>query len=52
MNEMDLANPDYFPKYLVVRKPYTANRHFNEWQGFIKEVKKEIHHSILKVHNE
>jgi hypothetical protein len=50
MNYDELNSKEYFPKYLIIRKPITSDSEKvdgKEWQGFTKDLKvtfsKQIH---------
>lgn len=40
--EKELQNPIFFPRYLVLRTSASSDGESEEWQGFIKDIKKEI----------
>ncbi|CDW71819.1 wd-40 repeat protein [Stylonychia lemnae] len=48
-NEADLARTDYFPNFIVIRRPLnTQTNEAGEWQGFIKDLKYTIRTSAVK----
>ena len=50
MTEADFANSDYFPKYIVLRRPANAaGIEGAEWQGFIKDLKQTLKLNNQKV---
>ncbi|CDW89455.1 wd-40 repeat protein [Stylonychia lemnae] len=48
-NESDMISKDYFPNFIVVRRPLnTETNEGGEWQGFIKDLKYTIRTSAVK----
>ncbi|CDW83425.1 wd-40 repeat protein [Stylonychia lemnae] len=48
-NSNDLTNKQYFPNYIVVRRPLnTEDNETGEWQGFIKDLKYTIRTTAAK----
>ncbi|CDW71749.1 UNKNOWN [Stylonychia lemnae] len=48
-NESDLESLDYFPNYIVVRRPLNSEiNDGGEWQGFIKDLKYTIRTTAAK----
>lgn len=53
MNEQDLNNPKYFPKYLILRRPIESGEtEGQEWQGFIKDLKQNIAKTVARSKND
>ena len=49
MSYSELNNPEWFPKYIVLRRKVNRNQNSGEWQGFVKEIKNNFDKSIAKV---
>ena len=39
MSESDLANTNWFPKFIVIRRMANGSQESEQWQGFVKEIK-------------
>ena len=39
MSDYDLANTDWFPKFIVIRRMANSSQESEQWQGFVKEIK-------------
>ena len=44
-----MANPEYFPRYLVVRAPVEGGQEQEEWQGFVKDIKNSLHDTTHQI---
>eukprot|EP00347_Sterkiella_histriomuscorum_P008787 403343754 len=53
-NHADFQNQNYFPDYIIFRRPAEDQVDANEeWQGFVKDIKKTIYKTHLKsIHTE
>ncbi len=50
MTPADLVNSNFFPRYIVVRRPANqGNGGQAEWQGFIKAIKQTIKINTIKM---
>eukprot|EP00347_Sterkiella_histriomuscorum_P014018 403362477 len=49
LSEEDFQNPKYFPGYVIFRRPVVSQVDDNqEWQGFVKDIKKTIYKTHIK----
>ena len=49
MEQKDFENNDYFPRFLLLRRPVGAgNEEGEEWQGFIKDIKQTLRINISR----
>ena len=49
MTADELENKEYFPQYLIVRRPTNISQASGEeWQGFIKDLKSNIQKQVTK----
>ncbi len=43
MSDDEASNPEFFPKYLILRRPVGSGMNSSEeWQGFIKDIKQTL----------
>lgn len=49
MSAAELSNPDFFPRFILVRRPKDLASRKEEWQGFVKEIKSNQERVLLKV---
>jgi len=43
MTPKELLNKEYFPRYLILRRPLGfLNKQNDGWEGFVKDIKKSV----------